>query len=147
MQRAASTDSAQASAASEDLVDAFWEFVIELKCRREALQMTRTEVAEMANAMLEWHSPDLGFIRRASFTPAAAPHCCYNVPLISAMRPASAWLACKLLSKVVGMHDLIIDAGGSATAEGQSAARRAACLHDCEPRAVRDHCHLCKQLS
>lgn len=48
----------------DELVDACWEFVLELKKGRQGLTHTRSVVADMVVAMLNWGSPALGFIRR-----------------------------------------------------------------------------------
>ena len=50
----------------EEMCDAFWEFVLELKKGRKSLAHTREMVSEMVKAMIVWGSPALNFIRKVS---------------------------------------------------------------------------------
>ena len=48
----------------EELIDAFWDFVSQLKRGRQRMALTRESVAGMVTAMLNWGSAELSFIRR-----------------------------------------------------------------------------------
>ena len=48
----------------EELIDAFWDFVSQLKRGRQGMTYSRESVAEMVTAMLNWGSAKLSFIRR-----------------------------------------------------------------------------------
>ena len=50
--------------ASEELIEAFWEMVCELKRGRQIITYSREDVSDMVNSMLNHRSVDLGFIRR-----------------------------------------------------------------------------------
>lgn len=52
-------------AASEELVNAFWEMVTELSHANAGLGCSRGQVADMVHGLLNWRAPDLGFIRKA----------------------------------------------------------------------------------
>lgn len=47
----------------DEMCNACWEFVLELRKGRRSLAHTRENIAEMINAMLLWGSPAIGFIR------------------------------------------------------------------------------------
>ena len=54
----------QENVASEELTDAFWEMVCELKRGRQGVSYSREDVSGMVNSMLNYRSLELGFIRR-----------------------------------------------------------------------------------
>lgn len=59
----------------EELVDACWEFVGQLRRGRQGLCHSREAVAEMVGAMLGWGSPALAFIRRVRHPPFPSRFC------------------------------------------------------------------------
>lgn len=63
----------QGIVASDELVNAFWEMVVELKRADSGLEYTREGVQDMVFSMLNWRTVDLGFIRRVRHPPPMPP--------------------------------------------------------------------------